>query len=129
MLLDDTEYWAMTHNEQTRSIELGWRAKTAEMSAADFQRALERLAHQIREREATGALIDVRSFRFAMTPDLDRWRTENIVPAYNAAGLRRFAYLLPPGADYRPGGGGDSATFVTDYCDDAEQARAWLRDA
>lgn len=129
MLLEDTEYWAMTHDADTRSIALDWKPTTAEMSADDFKQALEHLAEHIREKTATGALIDVRSFRFAMTPELDGWRIENIVPAYNAGGLRRFSYLLPPGAEYRPGGGGDSAAFVTDYFHDRQRARAWLRDA
>jgi hypothetical protein len=73
-------------------------------------------------------LIDVRKFRFAATPELDTWRREEIIPVYNAAGLKRFAYLLPPGAEYRPGGSGDTDAFATDYFDDEESARAWLRD-
>jgi hypothetical protein len=99
------------------------------MDGEDFKVALEHLAKHIGEQAATGALIDVRTFGFRMTPELDRWRLENIIPAYNAGGLKRFAYLLPAGADYKPGGGGDAARFATDYFDDPERARAWLKEA
>jgi hypothetical protein len=129
MVLEEDPFWTMTHNEDTSSIELEWKASTAEMSAGDFQRALQHLAEHIDRQRASGTLIDVRNFDFAMTPELDVWRQEQIIPAYNAGGLKRFAYLLPAGAQYRPGGGGDAATFTTDYFDDQERARAWLRDA
>ena len=129
MVLEENNYWAMSHNELARAIELDWKAGTSEMAAGDFQEALEHLAGHIRDHGATGTLIDVRSFQFSMTPELERWRVANIIPAYNAGGLRRFAYLLPPGAEYRPGDGGDGADFATEYFHDADAARAWLRDA
>ena len=64
-----------------------------------------------------------------MTPELDGWRRATIVPAYNQAGLKRFAYLLPAGSTARPGGGGSEAAFETDYFDDLEHAREWLKAA
>jgi hypothetical protein len=124
--LEDTDYWTTTHNQQTRSIELDWKPATAEMTSADFQVALERLAEHIGEQKATGTLIDVRTFKFALTPELDAWRKEKIIPAYNSGGLRRFAYLLPSGAEYRPGDGGEGADFQTEYFDDPAAARTWL---
>jgi hypothetical protein len=99
------------------------------MTAEDFKAALSQLATHIRAEHATGALVDVREFGFHTTAELGEWREENIIPAYNAAGLKRFAYLLPPGVDYRPAGGGDGAQFATDYFDDPAQARAWLAEA
>jgi hypothetical protein len=129
MPLEDTQYWSMTHNRDANAIELNWKSTTSSMTGDDFKAALERLATHIREQAATGTLIDLRTFGFTSTPELDQWRREQIIPAYNAAGLKRFAYLLPPGADYRPGGSGDTDAFSTDYFDDSEQARAWLKDA
>jgi hypothetical protein len=127
--LEETEYWSMSHDPDARSVELDWKPETSGMTAEDFMRALEHLAAHIREQAATGTLIDVRAFGFRMTPELDAWRMERIIPAYNAGGLKRFAYLLPAGMPYRPGDGGADAQFVTDYFDDAERARSWLKGA
>jgi hypothetical protein len=124
--LEDTTYWSMAYNPQTRSIELEWKPATSGMAADDFKRALERLAGYIRDQSAAGTLIDVRSFGFQVTPELNTWRLEQIIPAYNAGGLKRFAYVLPTGMPYRPGDGGDEAQFSTDYFDDPEHARSWL---
>jgi hypothetical protein len=97
------------------------------MTDEDFKRALEHLAGHIRDQSATEALIDVRHFGFRITRDLEPWRLANIIPAYNEGGLKRFAYLLPRGVDYRPAGGGDAAEFSTDYFDDEDKARDWLK--
>jgi hypothetical protein len=129
MALEDTKYWSITHDPDTRSIELDWKDATSAMTADDFKEALEHLAEHIREQSVTGTLINLRSFHFAPTPELDAWRREEIVPAYNSGGLKRFAYLLPEGADYRPGGGGEGDEFITDWFEDRDDARAWLQQA
>jgi hypothetical protein len=129
MALEDTKYWSMTHNPDTHAIELDWKETSGAMTTDDFKEALEHFAGYIRDQSATGALVDVRRFGFESPPELEPWRQENIVPVYNAGGLKRFAYLLPAGVEYRPGGGGDGAAFVTDYFEDIDEARAWLQQA
>lgn len=129
MALEDHEYWSMSHNPEANAIELDWKSNTSTMSEDDFKLALEHLAKHIGEQSATGTLVDVRTFGFTMTPQLGGWRDENIIPAYNTAGLKRFAYVLPQGMPYQPSGGGDDALFITDYFEDPEAARAWLKDA
>jgi hypothetical protein len=129
MALEDTEYWSMVHNPDTCAIELDWKDATERMTADDFKEALEHFAGYIRDQSATGALVDVRRFGFKTTPELEPWRLQNIVPVYNAGGLKRFAYMLPMGTEYRPGDGGAGAEFVTDYFEDIDDARSWLKEA
>lgn len=99
------------------------------MIADEFKLALEQLAEHVREKAATGTLVDVGTFHFAPTAELDLWRREQIIPKYNSAGLKRFAYLLPSGGSYRPEGFGDTDEFLTDWFDEPGQARAWLKGA
>jgi hypothetical protein len=56
------------------------------------------------------------------------WRDANIIPRYNAAGVRRFAFVMPAGmpaigAAPAPEGPGD---FPTGYFGRREDAIAWL---
>jgi hypothetical protein len=127
MMLEDNEFWSMSIAERSRTVELEWKEATAAMSADDFKSALQHLAAHISEQGADATLVDVRRFRFRMTPELDGWRLEHIIPAYNEAGLARFAYLLPPGVPYRPSAGGDAARFETGYFERIDEARDWLR--
>src|SRR5213592_3464556 len=91
-LLEDDSYWVMGYVEATHSVDLDWKTESATMTGDDFKRALRHLADHLAERRATGTLVDVRQFGFRMTPELDEWRRATIVPAYNQAGLKRFAY-------------------------------------
>jgi hypothetical protein len=129
MPLENHDYWSMTYHPDINTVELVWKDTSSEMAADDIKMALEQLAEHIREKAATGTLIDVRTFHFAPTPELDQWRREQIIPKYNSGGLKRFAYLLPPGASYRPGGAGDTDEFLTDWFDKLDAARAWLKHA
>ena len=59
----------------------------------------------------------------------DGWRDANIIPRYNAAGMKRFAFILPAGApptanDPAPEGPAD---FPTGYFDSRTTALAWIK--
>ena len=56
------------------------------------------------------------------------WRDANIIPRYNAAGVKKFAFLMPAGmpaigAPPAPEGPGE---FPTAYFGTRAEARAWL---
>ena len=57
--LEGTQYWSMSHNPDTRTVELYWKPDTSSMTGEDFKQALEHLAAHIRDQRATGTLIDV----------------------------------------------------------------------
>jgi hypothetical protein len=43
-------------------------------------------------------LVDVTKFRHTMGEGIGAWRDEHIIPAYNAAAVKKFAFLFPAGA-------------------------------
>ena len=57
------------------------------------------------------------------------WRDEHIIPRYNAAGLKKFAFIMPEGmpaigaAPEKEG----SANFPTAYFGSRNDALAWLK--
>jgi hypothetical protein len=68
--------------------------------------------------------------RFMMDPANlnDAWRDANIIPRYNAAGVRRFAFLFPDGmpAIGAPPAAEGPATFPTAYFARRQEALDWL---
>jgi hypothetical protein len=68
--------------------------------------------------------------RFMMDPANlnDAWRDANIIPRYNAAGVRRFAFLFPDGmpAIGAPPAAEGPATFPTGYFARRQGALDWL---
>jgi hypothetical protein len=61
----------------------------------------------------------------------DEWRNEYIVPRYNAAGVRKFAFHMPdgmPAIGQRPATEGP-ASFPTAYFARRQDALDWLASA
>ncbi|MDP6516916.1 MAG: hypothetical protein QF926_09895 [Alphaproteobacteria bacterium] len=113
-----------------RCVEIRWYDTTSEMSGDDFNGFLEIYAGVVERCGRAGALIDAVQFKMDMAQMDPGWRDENIIPRYNAAGLRKFAFIMPPGmpaigAEPAPEG---PAKFPTAYFGARADALAWLDD-
>lgn len=92
------EFGVILLHEDQQILELRWLEASARMTDDDFMRSMERYAALAQEHRTPFLLVDVTSFRHTPGEDVAGWRDEHIIPRYNAAGVRRFAFLLPEGA-------------------------------
>ena len=105
-----------------------WKASTESMSAEDFQEALHNYSGFGSEYNVSSMLVDVRSFKFSMTPELASWRDREISPRYEKFGLKKLAYLVPTGMAEKMKGALSSSTnpFEENYFEDLGEAVTWL---
>ena len=109
-------------------IEIRWFDTTTELGAKDFKRFLHDFAAEV---EGTGRhriLTDAKQFLMARELMDDPWREANIIPRYNAAGVEKFAFLVP---DDMPSVGEDPvplgpAHYPTGYFVRRTAALDWL---
>lgn len=109
-------------------LEIRWFDATAELTGEEFQRWLSIFAEEVGSNRRPGILVDATRFRMEMALMDSAWRDEHIIPRYNAAGVRRFAFLMPDGM---PAIGADPvvegpAEYPTAYFGKREEALAWL---
>ncbi len=112
-------------------LEIRWLETSAEMTAADFNAWLARFAEEVERSTRRLALVDARSFRMPPGRMDPGWRDAHIIPRYVAAGMRRFAFVMPAqmplvGSPPAPEGPAD---FPTGYFGSREDALAWLAEA
>jgi hypothetical protein len=126
--LHDDTFLKILWDGDSRVIGIDWKEATSSMTDDDFKAELERFAGFVEAKEAQGILVDVARFRHKMGPGVQEWRVKNISTRYSAAGVRRFAFLLPADAPVpammnqsSPGEG-----FLTRGFNSMEQAMAWL---
>ena len=110
-------------------LEIRWFDTTASMEREDFNAFLTTYAGQVEARRRPGALVDSVQFRMDMAKMDNGWRDQNIVPRYNAAGLKKFAFIMPEGM---PAIGADPARegpadYPTGYFGSRADALAWLK--
>jgi hypothetical protein len=108
-------------------LELRWLPETEAMTDDDFMRWLEQFAASAQEHRAPFLLIDTRAFQHHTGAHVWPWRDEHIIPRYNQAGVKKFAFLLPTGAATKtepmPEG---PARFPTGYFESREQIDRWF---
>ncbi|NQV21097.1 MAG: hypothetical protein HQ511_06750 [Rhodospirillales bacterium] len=111
-------------------VEILWHATTAEMGEEDFRVFLEKYADCVEACGRPGGLIDALQFGMDTSKLTPGWRDENIIPRYNSAGMKKFAFIVPegmPAIGTAPATEGP-ANFPTGYYGNRSDALDWLRD-
>jgi hypothetical protein len=108
-------------------VELRWLPDAPPMSDGAFMATLCLLATEAEKERPRGLLIDAVTFRHSFGPGVMAWRDASVVPRYGAAGVRRFAFVMPPSF---PGAGTESvegpAVFTTRWFTVRDEAVRWL---
>ena len=113
-------------------LELRWLPSTSSMTDGAFMATLCLFAREAEQSRPRGLFIDATQFhhRFANADGVMAWRDAHIIPRYGAAGIRRFAFLMPVGF---PDAGREAvegpAIFPTKWFVDHRAALTWLRSA
>lgn len=121
----------MLDRQTTGIIEIRWFDSTSQMAGGEFQGWLERFVAALEQRSRRFALVDTTAFRMAPAQMDAEWRASHIIPRYNAAGVERFAFHMPPGmpAIGQPARAEGPAIFPTAYFGSRDDALGWLGDS
>ena len=110
-------------------VEIRWYDTTAEMTGDEFNNWLSTYAGCVETKKRPGCLVDSVQFKMPMDRMNQGWRDENIIPRYNAAGVAKFAFIMPAGMPLsgaepvREGQG----NFPTGYLGERSVAVAWIK--
>jgi len=125
----ETKFLTILWDEKTRIIAIDWKETTGAMTDDQFKMELTMFASHVEELKARGILVDVSRFHHKMAPQVQQWRVKNISNRYNGAGVKRFAFLFPTGADV-PSMTNQSSSgedFLTEAFTTRDEALAWLQ--
>jgi len=108
--------------------ELRWFDTTADMSTSDFQAWLTKFAECVEKTGRSRVLVDSTAFRMSPAKMDGPWRDVNIIPRYNAAGVKKFAFHMPDGMPLigQPPENEAPGKFPTGYFGTRRDALAWL---
>ncbi len=109
-------------------IEIRWYDTTSELTKDQFEEWLAGFAGAVEGSGRSGIVVDAMSF--LMDPSFNdmQWRDANIVPRYNAVGVKKFAFVMPAGMPLigkDPEAEGPAA-YPTGYFGTREDALSWL---
>ena len=109
-------------------LELRWLPSTKTMTDSGFMATLCLFAWEAEKGRPKALFIDATEFDHTFGHGVMEWRDAHIIPRYGAAGVRRFAFLMParfpnPGTEAVEG----PAVFPTKWFVDRQAAIEWLR--
>jgi hypothetical protein len=117
--------WGVVTQERS-CLELRW-LPTTTMTDGAFMATLCLFVWEAEKARPGGLLIDATEFRHRFGEGVMAWRDAHVIPRYGAAGVRKFAFVMPPGF---PNIGKESvegnAVFLTKWLANREEALAWL---
>jgi hypothetical protein len=120
-------FGVMLYDDTRKILELRWFAETESMTDDDYMGWLERFAVSAEQHHVQFIVIDTLAFKHHPGAHTGPWRDEHIIPRYNRAGMKKFAFLLPTGTapktEPAPEG---PARFPTGYFDSREQIDRWF---
>ena len=119
----------IVHHESDGVLELRW--LPVAMTDGAFKATLALLAWEAEKLRPSFLLIDATQFDHQPGPDVMRWRDDSIIPRYGAAGVTKFAFVMPAGfANTMENGGkeasGDPAVFTTAWFGQRDNALSWF---
>ena len=124
----EDQWGALIDHGDAGYVEIRWYDSTDAMSRDDFQQWLAAFAKEVERLRRPGILVDATRFLMDSANMNGEWRDANIIPHYNAAGVKKFAFLMPEGmpAIGSPPAVEGPAKFPTAYFGRRQEALAWL---
>jgi hypothetical protein len=124
----------VTYDDERGILELVWTDASVNLTDQQFMDALARFADHAEDIRARNILIDVTRFAFRPGPEVGPWRDANVIPKYNRANVRKFAFLVPQGSPGTVESGAEPApeppgVFPTAYFDSRSDVDAWFASA
>jgi hypothetical protein len=121
--------WGEILDRETEDlVEFRWFDTTADMSADEFKASLANFATCVEKCRRHHVLVDNTNFRMDPSRMDGPWRDANIIPRYNAAGVTKFAFQMPPGMQMigSPPAEEGPSRFPTAYFGRRQEALDWL---
>jgi hypothetical protein len=128
-ILNEDSLGKITYDEEKSLLTLEWLEATKDMIAPHFQGILYLLAGYALQKKSIKIFIDARKFLFHPSDELiGPWRTKNISPLYNEAGVKKFAFLFPIDSPIPPTNGQNmpEENFPTGFFSSESELRKWL---
>src|ERR1700737_1017607 len=94
----ETNPWAeLLWYEQWKTLELKWLTSSDSMTDDQVKETLQLFADCGERLRPTYMMINALDFHRGFTDEINVWRTANVIPAYNRAGVKKFAQYPPAG--------------------------------
>jgi hypothetical protein len=125
------EWGTIAYWPEWKTLELKWEPATRSMGDDGFRQTLQLFADEGVRLRPVSMIVDSTEFFHQVADSTFAWRNEQIIPLYNQAGVRKFAFLATSGAPNTVEKGVEPApdgpaNFPTAWFESRDRMYAWL---
>ena len=125
------EWGVVLSHDEWHTLELKWLPRTRELKDDGFKETLELFAAEGERAKPDYMIIDAIEFGHELGDGVLEWRDREIIPRYNGAGVKKFAFIWPEGMSGTVESGSTPApegpaNFPTGWFTGRERAYQWL---
>ncbi|OJJ23299.1 hypothetical protein BKI52_02775 [marine bacterium AO1-C] len=95
-VLHKSKYWHFGCSAEQRMMWYEWFDTSIDMTDAEYKDEMSKNAAQCKIQQLPLALVDLRKFKFMITPEMQAWTDQIIFPQFIASGLKRIAFVVSP---------------------------------
>jgi len=119
------------HNSETGVQIHRWTAATETMSNDTFKEEMYKIKEVVEYYKPWAVMVQAQNLNYILPPDVQEWNDINIVPAFLAAGVKKFAYVMPKDIFQQVAleqlmDEDNAKNFNTQYFDDETKGMEWL---
>ena len=124
MELEQRAAGTFSHDPEQGIVSLVW--SDCNLDEDIVKEMLVRFGEHAKAHPDSALLVDARKFTFAWEPEMDAWRDASVIPTYNDAGVRKFAFVFGDAVPIRPPAQTPPARYETGAFHSVDDARGWL---
>lgn len=93
MNIYSSNYLEANYNKDIRLITFLWKENTSDLSDDIFKKELQKEIYCIENHPCDKLLINSKNFTYLISFEVQDWISEEILPAYSRAGIRKIAFV------------------------------------
>ncbi len=94
MQIDESDFW-MVELLTPQIFLFTWKETASTMEADVFKNHLRKFIELLKEYQIESFLVDSRKGHMMLSPEMQTWHDEEIVPAYLDIGIRKISFIEP----------------------------------
>ena len=93
-VLHKSKYWHFGCSKEQHLMWYEWFDTSIDMTDEEYKEEMSANAAQCTIQKLPLALVDLRKFKFMITPEVQTWTDQIIFPQFIASGLKRIAFVV-----------------------------------
>lgn len=131
--LHTNKYWHFGCSQEKQMMWYEWFETSIDLTDEEYQEEMNKNAEQCLIKKLPLALVDLRNFKFMITPEMQAWTDQVIFPQFIESGLKRIAFVVSPdlfaqvSLEQMMDEDLAKEQFASKYFETKEEAEAWLK--